>query len=89
MCAIRRVSNNLCGEWKLKRALQDMEAPAQSFAFFLLTVKTTKIFAHKGKSNTSFGTVKGLLLFVCTHNRAYIVLFLENVSGLSRRASQK
>ncbi len=26
------------------------------------------IFAHKGKSNTSFGTVKGLLLFVCTHN---------------------
>ncbi len=26
------------------------------------------IFAHKGKSNTSFGTVKGLLVFVCTHN---------------------
>ncbi len=26
------------------------------------------IFAHKGKSNTSFITVKGLLLFVCTHN---------------------
>ncbi len=26
------------------------------------------IFAHKGKSNASFKTVKGLLLFVCTHN---------------------
>ncbi len=26
------------------------------------------LFAHKGKSNTSFGTVKGLLLFVCTRN---------------------
>ncbi len=26
------------------------------------------IFASKSKSNTSFVTVKGLLLFVCTHN---------------------
>ncbi len=26
------------------------------------------IFAHKSKSNTSFVTVKGLLLFVCTDN---------------------
>ncbi len=26
------------------------------------------MFAHKGKRNTSFGTVKGLLLFMCTHN---------------------
>ncbi len=25
-------------------------------------------FPHKGKSNISFGTVKGLLLFVCIHN---------------------
>ncbi len=37
--------------------------------------KYAVIFAHKGKSNTLFGTVKGLLLFVCTHNikkRAFI-----------------
>ncbi len=31
-------------------------------------LKYTVIFAHKDKSNTSFGTVKGLLLSVCTHN---------------------
>ncbi len=30
-CAI---SNSLCGECKLKRALQDMEAPAWSLGFF-------------------------------------------------------
>ncbi len=49
---------------------QDMEAPAQSIAFFSNgnNLKYAVIFAHKGKSNTSFGTVKGLLLFVCTHN---------------------
>ncbi len=41
---------------------QDMEAPAQSFAIFFKgnTLKYVVIFAHKGKSNTSFGTVKGL-----------------------------
>ncbi len=26
------------------------------------------IFIHEGKRNTSFGTERGLLLFVCTHN---------------------
>ncbi len=62
-CAI---SNSLCGEWKLKRALQDMEA-------FFLTVKNNLkyavwFFSHKGKSNISFGTVMGLLLFVRIHN---------------------
>ncbi len=61
MCA---ASSSLCGEWKL----QDMEAPAQSIAIFSMETTYTVIFAHKGKSNTSFGTVKGLLLFVCTHN---------------------
>ncbi len=30
--------------------------------------KYAVISAHKGKSNTLFGIVKGLLLFVCTHN---------------------
>ncbi len=38
---------------------------------FFLTVNNLKyavFFPHKGKSNTSFGTVKGLLLFVCTNN---------------------
>ncbi len=60
MCA---VSNSLCGEWKLK---QDMEAPVQSIAFFSMETTYAVIFAHK--SNTSFVTVKGLLLFVCTHN---------------------
>ncbi len=47
---------------------QDMEAPAQSIAFFSMETTYAVIFAHKGKSNTSFGTVKGLLLCVCTHN---------------------
>ncbi len=64
MCA---VSNSLCGEWSLKHALQDMEAPSQSLEFLSVNSYAV-IFAHKGKSNASFGTVKGLLLFVCTHN---------------------
>ncbi len=47
-----------------------MEAPARSLLFFQWKLKIgyAVIFAHKGKSNTPFGTVKGLLLFVCTHN---------------------
>ncbi len=63
MCAIRRISNRLCEEWKLKRTLQDK--------FFLDSgnnLKYAVIFAHEGKSNTSFRTVNGLLLFVCIHN---------------------
>ncbi len=47
---------------------QDMEAPVQSIAFFSMETTYVVIFAHKSKSNTSFVTVKGLLLFVCTHN---------------------
>ncbi len=47
---------------------QDMEAPVQSIAFFSMETTYAIIFAHKSKSNTSFVTVKGLLLFVCTHN---------------------
>ncbi len=31
-------------------------------------------FFHKGKSNISFGTVKGLLLFVCIHNINIVLL---------------
>ncbi len=31
-------------------------------------------FSHKGKSNISFGTVKGLLLFVCIHNINIVLL---------------
>ncbi len=60
-------SNSLCGEWKLKRTLQDMEMPARSLAFVSVDSYAV-VFAHKGKSNASFGTVNGLLLFVCTHN---------------------
>ncbi len=70
MRAVRRISNSLCRE-KLKRALQDMEAQVPYLAFFSNSgnnLKYAVFFAHKGKSNTSFGTVKGLLLFVCTHN---------------------
>ncbi len=52
---------------RVEAKAQDMEAPAQSIAFFSMETYAV-IFAHKGKSNTSFGTVKGLLLFVCTHN---------------------
>ncbi len=55
------------------------------------------IFAHKGKTNTLFGTVKGLLLFVCTHNINKMLCFykIENkhdvlsaVSDVNRSASQ-
>ncbi len=31
-------------------------------------------FSLKGKSNISFGTVKGLLLFVCIHNINIVLL---------------
>ncbi len=31
-------------------------------------------FPHKGKSNISFWTVKGLLLFVCIHNINIVLL---------------
>ncbi len=69
MRAVRCIYNRLCRE-KLKRALQDMEAPVPSLASFFSNsgnnLKYAVFFAHK--SNTSFGTVKGLLLFVCTHN---------------------
>ncbi len=56
--------------WRVEAKAQDMEAPAQSIAFFFNgnNLKYAIIFAHKGKSNTPFGTVKDLLLFVCTHN---------------------
>ncbi len=47
---------------------QDMEAPAQYLQFFSMETTYAVIFAHKGKSNTSFGTVKGLVLCLCTHN---------------------
>ncbi len=47
---------------------QDMEAPAQSIAFFSMETTDAVFFASKSKSNTSFVTVKGLVLFVCTHN---------------------
>ncbi len=74
-CAI---SNSLCGEWKLKRALQDMEAPAWSLGFFSYSKNNLKyavwFFSHKGKSNISFGTVKGLLLFVCIYNINIVLL---------------
>ncbi len=67
-CAI---SNSLCGE--LKRALQDMED------FFYYSKNNLKyavwfFFSHKGKSNISFWTVKGLLLFVCIHNINIVLL---------------
>ncbi len=55
---------------RVEAKVQDMEAPAQSIAIYFNrnNLKYAIFFAHKGKSNTSFGTVKGLLLFVCTHN---------------------
>ncbi len=76
MCAVRRISNSLCGEWKLKPALQDTEAPVWSLVFFSYSKNNLKyvIFAHKGKSNISFGTVKGLLLLVCIHNINIVLL---------------
>ncbi len=52
-CAI---SSELCRTWRRQR---------NHLLFFS---GYAIIFAHKGKSNTSFGTVNGLLLFVCTHN---------------------
>ncbi len=40
----------------------------QSIAFFSMETTDAVIFASKSKSNTSFVTVKGLVLFVCTYN---------------------
>ncbi len=62
-CALHPV---VCAESEAKA--QDMEAPAQSIAIFSVETTCAVILAHKSKSNTSFVTVKGLLLFVCTHN---------------------
>ncbi len=36
--------------------------------FFSMETTYAVIFTRKSKSNTLFGTVKGLLLVVCTHN---------------------
>ncbi len=60
MCA----ASVVCAESEAKA--QDMETPAQSIALFSMETTYAVIFAHKGKSNTSFVTVK--FLFVCTHN---------------------
>ncbi len=75
----------------------DMEAPAQAIAFFSMETTYSVIFAHKGKSNTSFGTVKGLLLFVCTHNinktfyKIYKIILLnkENNDAPSRLEQER
>ncbi len=55
MCA---ASNSLCGEWKLKR--RTWRHQCNQLHFFQWK-QLAVIFAHKSKSNTSFGTVKGLL----------------------------
>ncbi len=68
MCAIRRISNRLSREWKLKRAVMDISGNKVKYALIL---------SHKGKNNTSFGTVKGLLLFVCTPNMNKILCFCK------------
>ncbi len=67
MCAVRCISNSLCGEWKLKRVLQDTEAPAWSLVFFSYSKNNLKY-------ALSFGTVKGLLLCVCIHNINIVLL---------------
>ncbi len=87
-CALHPV---VCAESEAKA--QDMEAPAQSIAFFFPMETTyTVIIAHKSKSNTSFVTVKGLLLFVCTHNinkTYYKIKKTMRLLVLNRSASQK
>ncbi len=66
--------------WRVEAeaSLQDMEAPAWSLGFFSYSKNKLKyavwFFSHKGKSNISFGTVKGLLLFVCIHNINIVLL---------------
>ncbi len=70
MCGL---SNCLCGEWKQKRFAGHGGASAITGIFFngnilKYAVMFDKGKVIKGKSNISFGTVKGLLLFVCTHN---------------------
>ncbi len=48
---------------------QDMRHQRNQLQFFSMeTTYDAVIFAHKGKSNTSFGTAKGLVLCLCTHN---------------------
>ncbi len=69
---------------RVEAKAQDMEAPAQYLQFFSMETTYAVIFAHKGKSNTSFRTVKGLVyvcaLTISTKCRAFI---------LNRSISQK
>ncbi len=58
-CAL--LFNSLCGEGKLKHALQDMEAPVQSLAFFFSGYAV--IFVHEGKRNHS--ELKGVYFYLC------------------------
>ncbi len=67
--------------WRVEVKAQDMEAPVQSIAFFSMETSYAVIFAHKSKSNTSFVTVKGLLLSVCTHNinKTFYKIYLKKL----------
>ncbi len=67
------MSECLCGIWKILACLlQDMEAAAQILAFFPdnngNNLNTTSFLLIQIRVNTSFETIKGLLLFVYTHN---------------------
>ncbi len=45
-----------------------------SLSFYRPALRCVIFFSHKGKSNISFGTVNGLLLFVCIHNINIVLL---------------
>ncbi len=51
----------------------NLEEPERSFAL----LKILRNFAHTDKSNKSFQSVKGILLFVCTHNNNKTLCFCK------------
>jgi len=53
---------------RVEAKAQEMEPAAQSIAIFLMETAYAVTFAHKGKSNTSFVTIKGST-FVCVHSQ--------------------
>ncbi len=66
-CALHPVS--LCGEWKLKRRTwRHQRNQLHFFQWKQLKIAYAVIFAHKGKSNTSFGNCKGPT-FICVHSQ--------------------
>ncbi len=96
MCAVRGISSRLFRRVEAEACFTG-HGGARAITCIGNISKYAVIFSHK--SNTAFGTVKVLLLLVCTHNINKTLCFykikkkknwmLSAVSVLSRSASDK